>query len=73
MCPRLRPHLQNRLIDSEEIFTQTTKDSRHIKSNFFKKILNGEDTFLDMAADSPVPILSGVRYITKDAVDNAAT
>ena len=58
LCPCSKPYLPNCLIDSQDFLTQTTQGSRHNKS----KIKSYMDvTFLTMAVDSPVPVLSGTH------------
>ena len=46
LCPRLKSQLQNYLIDLQDFLTQTA----HM-----------EDTFLNMAAESAVPVPSGTH------------
>ena len=59
ICVHSKPHLHNSLIDLKDFLTQTAQGKRYtiIKN----KIVNIVDTFLDMAADSLVPVLSGTH------------
>ena len=57
LCPPSKSHVPNYLIDSKYFLIQNCQGIRHNKSN--NKILNMVDTLSDMAADSPVPVLSG--------------
>ena len=59
MCPPSKSHVPNYLIDSKYFLIQKFQGIRHNKSN--NKIVNMADTFSDMAADSPVPVLSGTH------------
>ena len=62
MCPHSKPHPPYFLIDSQGFLTQAAQRSGHIKS-FKNNTVNMADKFLDMAADSLVPVLSGTHSI----------
>ena len=59
LCPPSKSHVPNYLIDSNFFLIQKFQGIRLNKSN--NKIVNMADTFSDMAADSPVPVLSGTH------------
>ena len=59
LCPPSKSHVPNYLIDFKYFLIQKFKGIRHNKST--NKIVNMADTFSDMAADSPVPVLSGTH------------